>query len=189
VLNDYTLCFALAEHRTGLEVSANLYSVRETSCFCCECNYEYMEKPPIRTRTFYDYALSFKGHIVGRYVGFSIGMNLITMGNQYCHEGSDLFVFPTFELKTDILDKVYISVSLMDYYRRSIVITGINYIFSNPLNRIWLDYGTLDKDRHFGFESQLNPFGNLLLLAQGGYFHEEYRDRLGCRIGLGWVLR
>ena len=188
VLNDYTLRLTPAKHQSGLELSANLFSERRTGWLCCECYFPDIE-PTISTQTYYGHVFSFKAHFIGTYLGFTLGMNYINLEKQFCHEGLGHIAFPTIGFKIGLMKKVYLSLSLYNYYRRSLMTLGLNYIFKNPANRIWLGYGDTEKSQNYGFEAQLNPFGNLLLIVQGGYFKEEYQNRLGGRVGLGWVLR
>jgi len=189
VLNDYTLRFAAAEHRSGLELTANLFTERKTGCLCCECGSYSDYVCPTHTKTFAGYAFSVKAHMVGYLWGFSMGGTYVNVADTYCNESGDYWLLPNLEIKLGLMQKIYLSYSFVDWYRQSLYTIGIHYIFRNPLNRIWLGYSSLDENTRYGFEGQFNPLRNVLVFIQGSYFKEYQNKRLGGRVGFGFVLR
>ncbi len=180
------LRWAPAKEMTGLEARANVFFKREQGQLCCECSgSEYI--PPYRTETSIGYSLSGFFHRTFKWAGFSLGMTYINVKDWYCSEGGDYWVIPSAALKAGWMEKIYLSVSLWDYFRLSEYTVGINYIFSNPFNHLWIGVGSNIDFQNRAFQLDYNIYKNYLLHVQGGCLLKEKTEYYG-RIGFGFIL-
>ncbi len=185
-IHEITLRFAPAKEMSGLEAKASVYFKREQGRICCDCPGEaYI--PPYTTETSIVYILSGVFQRTFKWTGFSLGMTYLNSKDTRCSEGMEYFVFPSATVKAGLMEKVYVSFSLWDYFRMSEYTTGITYIFNNPFNRLWIGFGSYSDYKNRTFQLDYNFYKNYLLQVQGGCLLKEKTEVYG-RIGFGFIL-
>ncbi len=184
--NEITMRLAPAKEISGLEARGSVYFKTKEGRLCCECGgSEYI--PPYRTETSVVYVVSGIFHRTFKWAGFSLGMTYLNTKDMYCSEGADSWVFPSATVKAGLMEKVYLSVSLWDYYRISEYTAGVTYIFKNPFTHFWIGFGSYVDYKNRAFQLDYNFYKNFLLHLQGGCLLKEKTEIYG-RIGFGFIL-
>lgn len=184
--SEMMLRLAPAKEMSGIEAKASVYIKRERGRICCECSGdEYI--PPYRTETSYVFSLSGKFHKTFKWAAFSLGGTWLYLKDLYCSEAGPYFFIPTVTLKAGWMKKIFLSVSLWDFYRLSTYTLGVNYIFNNPFNRLWIGVGSSSEYKNRAFQLDYNFYKKYLLHVQGGCILKDKTEFYG-RFGFGFIL-
>lgn len=183
---EFMIRIAPAKNISGFEVKGAVFYKQESRYVCCTDNgIDFTER--YVTEETRGYSISGVFHGYARWAGFSIGATFFRVNDEYYYERNNSIFIPHLSAKAGWMEKIYFSFSLWDYYRISEYTAGVNYIFDNSVNRLWIGIGRYQEVRNCGFELDYNVLWKFILHVQGGYLLKDKPEFMG-RIGLGIFL-